>query len=206
MKQATVNELQDDSHSAGQQGVWVPALRVFLLLSVLLGLLYPLAVTGLAQLLMPEKANGSLLLKDGKVVGSALIGQQFSKPGQFWGRPSATGGTPYNGTGSGGSNLGPSNPALQKAVAERIAALKAAGPVPAGAVPLDLVTASASGLDPDISMAAALYQLPRISQALGISEARLRTLVNAHAETAWFGNSDSARVNVLALNLALPVH
>lgn len=185
-------------------GVLWPALKVLVVLSVVLGLLYPLAVTGLAQLLMPAAANGSLVEQDGKVVGSALIGQAFDQPGVFWGRPSATADSPYNGAGSGGSNLGPSNPALAKAVAERIAALKAAGPVPAGPVPLDLVTASGSGLDPHISLAAALYQVPRVAAARGLPVASVRELVLAQAESAWFGGKDGARVNVLQLNLALP--
>ena len=185
-------------------GVVLPAVRLLVILSVVLGLGYPLLVTGVSQLLMPEKANGSLIVQDGKVVGSALIGQSFTKPGEFWGRPSATGGTPYNGAGSGGSNLGPSHPALQKAVAERIAALKAAGPVPSGPVPADLVTASSSGLDPHISLAAALYQVPRIAKARQMDAAALNKLVLQQAEFAWFGDEKTARVNVLQLNLALP--
>lgn len=188
---------------ARSSSVLWPSLRLLVLLSVVLGLGYPLAVTGLAQLLMPAAANGSLIQQNGKTVGSALIGQSFNKPGEFWGRPSATGGSAYNAAGSGGSNLGPSNPALAKAVAERIAALKAVGPVPAGAVPADLVTASASGLDPHISLAAALYQVPRIAKATGRSESQLRALVMSSVQTSWFGNADSSYVNVLALNLAL---
>ncbi|MEQ6292225.1 potassium-transporting ATPase subunit KdpC [Vogesella sp. GCM10023246] len=183
-------------------GLWGPAARLLLGLSLLLGIAYPLAVTGVAQVLMPHAANGSLIVRDGKVLGSALIGQDFHKAGEFWGRPSATGGSAYNGAGSGGSNLGPSNPALRKVVAERIAVLKAAGPVPAGAIPQDLVTASGSGLDPHISLAAALYQLPRVAQQRKLSEAKLRALIDAHTEHGWFG--DNARVNVLRLNMDLP--
>lgn len=191
----------ESSQRQARAGLWGPAARVLLGLSLVLGIAYPLAVTGVAQLLMPHAANGSLLFKDGKVVGSALIGQDFHQPGTFWGRPSATGGGAYNGAGSGGSNLGPSNPALQKAVAERIAALKAAGPVPPGPIPQDLVTASGSGLDPHISLAAALYQLPRVAAQRHIDPAKLRALIAAHTEHGWFG--DNARVNVLQLNMAL---
>ena len=183
-------------------GAWGPAARMLLGLSLLLGIAYPLAVTGVAQVLMPHAANGSLIVKDGKTVGSALIGQNFHRADEFWSRPSATGGSAYNGAGSGGSNLGPSNPALHKVVAERIAALKAAGPVPVGPVPQDLVTASASGLDPHISLAAALYQIPRVAQQRKLDAARLRALIDAHTEHGWFG--DNARVNVLQLNMALP--
>lgn len=185
-----------------RSGVWLSAMRLLLTLSVVLGLGYPLVVTGIAQWLFPQQAHGSLLQKNGKVVGSELIGQNFHQADEFWGRPSATGGNPYNGTGSGGSNLGPSNPALQKVVAERIAALKAAGPVPLGPVPQDLVTASASGLDPHISLAAALYQLPRVAQARKLEIGSLRAIIDAHTESDWFG--DNARVNVLKLNRALP--
>lgn len=190
------------SHSQAAQpaasALWWPAVRLLLGLTLLLGLVYPLAVTGLAQWLFPVQAQGSLLQQQGRVVGSALIGQAFSKPGEFWGRPSATASTPYNGAGSGGSNLGPANPALAKAVAERIAALKAAGPVPA-----DLVTASASGLDPHISLAAALYQVPRVAAARQLDAGKLAQLVRQQAQQAWFGSDATARVNVLQLNLAL---
>lgn len=191
----------EHSQPRERAGLWGPAMRVLLGLSLLLGLAYPLVVTGVAQVLMPHAANGSLIVKDGKVVGSALIGQDFHQSGEFWGRPSATAGNAYNGAGSGGSNLGPSNPALQKAVAERIAALKAAGPVPPGPIPQDLVTASGSGLDPHISLAAALYQLPRVAAQRHIDPARLRALIAAHTERSWFG--DNARVNVLQLNMDL---
>ena len=181
-----------------------PALTLLLFLTLLLGLLYPLAVTGLAQLLLPAKANGSLLRDSkGKVIGSALIGQAFRGRGEFWSRPSATAGSAYNGAASGGSNLGPSNPALQQAVAARIAALRAAHPGQHGPVPLDLVTASASGLDPHISLAAARYQAPRVARELGRPLAQVEALIAAQREQGWFGSAEQARVNVLQLNLAL---
>lgn len=190
-----------DTHAAkpAASALWWPAARLLLGLTLLLGLVYPLAVTGLAQWLFPAQAQGSLLQQQGRTVGSALIGQAFSKPGEFWGRPSATASTPYNGAGSGGSNLGPANPAL----AERIAALKAAGPLPVGPVPADLVTASASGLDPHISLAAALYQVPRVAAARQLDAGKLEQLVRQQAQQAWFGSDATARVNVLQLNLAL---
>lgn len=202
IKDFVLPQAQEETRSS----VLFTALKMVVGLSVVLGLVYPLAVTGLAQLLMPARANGSLLEQSGKVVGSELIGQSFDQPGQFWSRPSATAESPYNGAGSGGSNLGPSNPALAKAVAERIAAIRAAGPTPAGPVPLDLVTASGSGLDPHISLAAALYQVPRVAWQRGLAPASLRELVMAQAETGWFVGKDDARVNVLKLNLALPSH
>lgn len=181
-----------------------PALTLLLFLTLLLGLLYPLAVTGLAQLLLPAQANGSLLRDSkGKVIGSALIGQAFHGRGEFWSRPSATAGSAYNGAASGGSNLGPSNPALQQAVAARIAALRAAHPGQHGPVPLDLVTASASGLDPHISLAAALYQAPRVARELKRPLPQVEALIAAQREQGWFGSAEQARVNVLQLNLAL---
>ncbi|MDC7715403.1 potassium-transporting ATPase subunit KdpC [Vogesella sp. LYT5W] len=181
-----------------------PALTLLLFLILVLGLLYPLAVTGLAQLLLPAQANGSLLRDNhGRVIGSALIGQAFHSRGEFWSRPSATAGSAYNGGASGGSNLGPSNPALTKVVAERIAALRAAHPEQRGPVPLDLVTASASGLDPHISLAAALYQAPRVARELKRPLPQVEALIAAQREQGWFGNAQQARVNVLQLNLAL---
>lgn len=181
-----------------------PALTLLLFLTLLLGLVYPLAVTGLAQLLLPAQANGSLLHDtNGKVIGSALIGQAFHGRGEFWSRPSATAGSAYNGAASGGSNLGPSNPALQQAVSARIAALRAAHPGQHGPVPLDLVTASASGLDPHISLAAALYQAPRVARELKRPLPQVEALIAAQREQGWFGSAEQARVNVLQLNLAL---
>ncbi len=180
-----------------------PALVLFLALSVVTGLVYPLAVTGIAQVAFPDKANGSLVTQDGKVVGSALIGQSFSDPKHFWSRPSATSPMPYNAANSAGSNQGPLNPALADAVKARVAALRAADPGNDKPVPVDLVTASASGLDPHISRAAADYQLARVAKARGMAEADVRRLVDAHTEWPWLGFLGEARVNVLALNLAL---
>ena len=180
-----------------------PALVLFLLLSLITGLAYPLLVTGIAQLAFPAQANGSLIVKDGKAVGSALIGQPFSDPKHFWSRPSATSPMPYNAANSAGSNLGPSNPALAEAVKARIDALRAADPGNPLPVPVDLVTASASGLDPHISRAAADYQLARVARATGLPEAAVRELVERHTQGAWLGFIGEARVNVLQLNLAL---
>ena len=180
-----------------------PALAVFAALTLLCGLAYPLAVTGLAQLIMPRQANGSLVEHDGKVVGSQLIGQSFTSPRYFWGRPSATAPTPNNAAGSSGANQGPSNPALKEAVAGRIAALRAADPNNRDAIPVDLVTASASGLDPHISPAAALYQIDRVARTRGAPRAALEDLVGRHTGQPLLGIFGEARVNVLALNLAL---
>lgn len=180
-----------------------PALALLILLTVLTGLVYPLAVTGLAQLMFPRQANGSLLERDGKPVGSALIGQQFTEPKYFWGRPSATTPQAYNGTGSNGSNLGPTNPALADAARQRIAALRAVDPGNAAPVPVDLVTASGSGLDPEISPAAAQYQLARVARARGLPPAEVQVLVARYTHGRQFGVLGEPRVNVLQLNLAL---
>jgi potassium-transporting ATPase KdpC subunit len=180
-----------------------PALMLLLVLTVLTGVAYPLGVTLLAQLLMPSQANGSLVMRGGQVVGSGLIGQSFSDPGHFWSRPSATGPQPYNGMASGGSNLGPLNPALTDAVRERIAALQAADPGNPAAVPVDLVTASASGLDPHISIAAAQYQAARVARVRGLAPSRVRALIAAHTEGRLFGLLGEPRINVFELNLAL---
>lgn len=180
-----------------------PALVLFAVLSLVTGLAYPLAVTGLAQVLSPDQANGSLVKAKGVVVGSSLIGQPFSQPGHFWSRPSATAPDPYNAAASSGSNLGPSNPALAEAVAARIAALRAADPGNHSAVPVDLVTASASGLDPHISRAAADYQVNRVARALGLPPQRVQALVAEHTEGTLLGFLGEPRVNVLRLNLAL---
>jgi len=181
-----------------------PALAVFVILSAITGLAYPLATTGVARLLFPHQASGSLIERDGKVIGSELIGQAFSSPGYFWGRPSATSPMPYNAAASSGSNLGPTNSDLTQAVEDRIAALKAADPDNAAPVPQDLVTASASGLDPDISPAAANYQIHRVAQARKLPEDAVRNLVQEHAEPgAWMGLIGDPKVNVLELNLAL---
>lgn len=179
-----------------------PALSLFVLLSLVTGLAYPLAVTGVARVLFPLQAAGSLVQHEGRAVGSSLIGQGFVKPGYFWSRPSATS-PAYNAAGSSGSNLGPLNPALKEAVAQRIAALKKAGPVGEGPVPADLVTASASGLDPHISPAAAAWQIPRVAQARGLTADHVRELVRRHTEDRQLGFLGEPRVDVLALNLAL---
>lgn len=180
-----------------------PALSLFILLTLITGLAYPLAVTGLAQLLFPAQANGSLVKVGGVVVGSALIGQPFSQPGHFWSRPSATAPDAYNAAASSGSNLGPGNPALAGAVAARIAALRAADPGNTAPVPVDLVTASASGLDPHISAAAADYQVSRVARARGLPAAQVRALVAQYTQGRLLGFLGEPRVNVLKLNLAL---
>ncbi len=180
-----------------------PAVVSFLLLSLLTGVVYPLLITGIAQLVFPDLANGSLILRDGNVTGSSLIGQPFEDPKYFWARPSATSPFPNNAASSNGSNLGPSNPALTKAVEERIAALRAADPDNSAPVPIDLVTASASGLDPHISPAAAEYQIRRVAKARGMDESKLRQLVARHTEGRTFGLIGEPRVNVLELNLDL---
>jgi len=181
-----------------------PALVLFFALSVIVGLAYPLAVTGVAQTVFPRQANGSLVLgADGKPVGSELIGQLYADPKNFWGRPSATGDKPYNGLASGGSNQGPLNPALRDAVAERVKALREADPQQQAQVPIDLVTASASGLDPHISPAAARYQVPRIAKARSIPPEVLEALIVRHTDEPLLGFLGEARVNVLELNLAL---
>ncbi len=180
-----------------------PALSLFVLLSVLTGLAYPLAVTGVSQLLFAHTANGSILAVNGKPVGSALIGQSFTGAQYFWGRPSATGPQPYNGAASSGSNQGPLNPALTDAVKTRMAALRAADPGNDQPVPVDLVTASGSGLDPDISLAAARYQVARVAKARSLPAETVQALIEHHAERPWLGIFGEPRVNVLRLNLAL---
>lgn len=183
--------------------IWRPALVLFAVLSLLTGLAYPLVVTGAAQLLFPHQAGGSLVLRDGKPVGSELIGQAFSQPRYFWSRSSATGPMAYNAGASSGSNLGPTSPALADAVKSRIEALRAADPGNSAPVPVDLVTASASGLDPHLSRAAVDYQLPRVARERGLPEAQLRALVEQSTERPLLGFLGEVRVNVLALNLAL---
>ena len=180
-----------------------PALMALLIFTILTGLVYPLIVTGIAQLVFPRQADGSLILVNGRAAGSSLIGQQFTDPKYFWGRLSATGPYPYNAAASSGSNLGPTNPALMDEVKGRIAALKAADPGNTLPVPVDLVTSSGSGLDPDISVAAALYQLPRVARLRGLSESTVRGLVDKYTQGRTFGFLGEPRVNVLELNLAL---
>ena len=180
-----------------------PALILFVLLSVITGIAYPLAVYGIAQTAFPRQANGSLVVRDGKPVGSALIGQNFDAPKYFWGRPSATGPMPYNADASSGSNLGPSNPALVDAVKQRIAALRAADPDTHAPIPSELVMASASGLDPDISPAAARWQAARVAKARGLPLAQVDALIASHTRGPSLGLFGEPRVNVLALNMAL---
>ncbi len=180
-----------------------PALALFVLLSAITGVVYPLAVTGVAKLAFPHQAAGSLIERDGKLVGSSLIGQNFTDPKYFWGRLSATTPMPYNGAGSGGSNLGPLNPALIDAVKSRIDALKAADPGNTAPVPVDLVTASGSGLDPHISVAASEYQAARVARVRGLAPEVVQAAIARHTEGRWLGLLGEPRVNVLELNLDL---
>ena len=180
-----------------------PALSVFVLLTIVAGVAYPLLVTGVAQAAFPHAANGSIVTVDGKAVGSSLIGQSFGEPKYFWSRPSATLPMVNNGIASGGSNLNANNPALLDAVKGRIEALRAADPGNTAPVPVDLVTASGSGLDPEISLAAAIYQAPRIAKARGIEAAAVQALIGQQTEGRWLGIVGEPRVNVLLMNLAL---
>lgn len=180
-----------------------PALALLFGLTLVTGAMYPLVVTGFAQLLFPAKAMGSLIIDGDRAVGSSLIGQSFADPKYFWSRPSATSPFANNGESSGGSNLGPLNPALADAVKQRIDALRAADPGNTQPVPIDLVTTSASGLDPHISVAAAEYQLARVARVRGIEVGKLKELLAAHAEGRLLGFLGEPRVNVLELNLAL---
>ena len=180
-----------------------PVLIVFLLLTVVTGVVYPLLVTGIAQLAFPEKANGSLIRSEGGYAGSELVGQPFDDPKYFWGRLSATPDFPYNAASSSGSNLGPSNPALAEAVKTRVAALQKADPGNTSSLPIDLVTSSGSGLDPHLSPAAVFYQVPRVARARGLSEDRVRQLVGRFVEPRQWGFFGEPRVNVLKLNLSL---
>jgi K+-transporting ATPase ATPase C chain len=172
-------------------------------LTVLTGIIYPLAVTEISQAVFPARANGSIIMKDGKPVGSALLGQQFDGPEYFWGRPSATAPYPYNGGASSGSNLGPNNPVLFEEVQSRVNALHAADPGNHAPIPVDLVTSSGSGLDPDISPAAALYQAGRVARARGLSRAQVVSLIRANTTGRFLGLFGEPAVNVLKLNLAL---
>jgi K+-transporting ATPase ATPase C chain len=177
-----------------------PAVTLLALLTVITGVIYPLTVTGLAQALFPHRANGNLIVVDGKIYGSELVGQQFDDPKYFWGRPSAAN---YDASASSGSTYGPMNPSLEEVVQARIDALKAADPNNPLPIPVDLVTASASGLDPHISVASALYQVRRVASARGWSEADLISLVEKYTEGRQFGILGEPRVNILLLNLAL---
>lgn len=180
-----------------------PAVLLLVLFTIVTGLVYPAVVTGIAQLAMPAKANGSLIESGGKPIGSALIGQPFSDPKHFWSRPSATSPYPYNASSSSGSNQGPTNPALIDAVKDRVKALRDADRGNQAPVPVDLVTASASGLDPHISLAAAEYQVPRVARARGLAPDRVRALVAQHTQGRELGFLGEPVVNVLELNLAL---
>lgn len=179
------------------------SLLMLLVLTLITGVAYPLLVTGIAQLVFPKQANGSLIYQDGKLVGSELIGQPFDDPKYFWSRLSATGPFPYNTAASSGSNLGPTNVALVKAVEARVQALLQADPNNTQPIPVDLVTASGSGLDPHISPAAAFYQVPRVARVRNLTEATVRQLVEKHIEGRQLGFLGEPRVNVLKLNLAL---
>ncbi len=185
------------------KGQLKPAFIVFGLLTIITGLIYPFVMTGLAQVLFPSQADGSLIQKNGKVIGSSLIGQSYDDPKYFWGRLSATSPYPYNASASSGSNLGPTNPALIQEVRARIDALQKADPGNTQPIPVDLVTSSGSGLDPDISPAAAYYQAPRIARLRGLSESQVRELVSSHIQGRQLGILGEPRVNVLELNLAL---
>ena len=180
-----------------------PAISLFVLLSIVTGVFYPLLVTGVARLAFPAAASGSLIVREGKPIGSELIGQNFTEPKYFWGRPSATAPQPYNAAASSGSNLGPLNPALAAAVKARIEALRAADPGNPQPVPIDLVTASASGLDPHISPAAADYQVERVARSRQLDPQAVRQLIAQHSEGPDLGVFGEPRVHVLRLNLAL---
>lgn len=180
-----------------------PLMVLFAVLTLVTGVVYPLLVTGAAQAIYPAQAAGSLILRDGKPVGSALIGQSFSDPGHFWGRPSATSPMPNNASASGGSNLGPLNPALTDAIKSRVEALRAAEPGNSASVPVDLVTTSASGLDPHISPAAAYYQVGRVAKARGLRTEQVKALVDANTESPLLSILGEKQVHVLNLNLAL---
>ena len=179
------------------------AVSLLVAMTILLGIAYPLFIEGIAKLAFPRQAEGSLIHQDGKLIGSTLIGQSFSDPKYFWGRPSATSPQPYNGSASGASNLGPLNPALLDAVKANAKALHDADPDNLQPIPVDLVTASGSGLDPEISIAAAQYQAARVARARHLAVERVEGLINAHQDGRLFGFIGERRVNVLTLNLAL---
>ena len=195
--------MNPSASSPRQGGILRPALVVFAALSLVTGLAYPFLTSGIAAAVFPHEAAGSLIQQGDRLVGSELIGQEFSSPGYFWGRPSATAPMPYNAAGSGGSNLGPRNPALAEAIQARIAALKAADPGNPLPVPTELLTASGSGLDPHISPAAAAYQAARVARARQLPREQVDALVRDHTDTPWLGLLGDPTVNVLTLNLAL---
>ena len=197
------NNIVNGNGNGSEGGIVRPALVLFVLLSALTGLIYPMAVTGVAKTAFPAQADGSLIVLDGTVVGSKLIGQNFSDPKHFWSRPSATAPQPYNASASGGSNQGPLNPALADAVKARVEALRAADPDNTAPVPVDLVTASASGLDPDISPAAAQYQAARVARVRGMPLSEVQSLIDRNTQKPLLGFLGESRVNVLALNIAL---
>jgi K+-transporting ATPase ATPase C chain len=180
-----------------------PAIVSIAIFTLLTGILFPLFITGIAQAFFPHQANGSLIVNNGRVIGSQLIGQQFDDPRYFWGRLSATSPYPYNAASSSGSNLGPTNPALIAEVKTRIADLRAADPSNTAPIPADLVTSSGSGLDPDISVSAAQYQIPRVAKARDLSEDVIRALVDQYIQGRQFGIFGEPHMNVLELNLAL---
>ncbi|MBX3003459.1 MAG: potassium-transporting ATPase subunit KdpC [Anaerolineales bacterium] len=188
------------------RSVFFPAFVLLVLFTLVTGVFYPVLVTGIAKLAFPNQANGSLLEQDGELLGSRLIGQPFTDPAYFWSRPSATGPFAYNAAASSGSNLGPSTQALYDAITDRVAALRAADPGNLAPVPVDLVTASASGLDPHISPQAAYYQAARVARLRGLSEEAVRNLILEHTERPWLGFWGQARVNVLELNVALDAY
>ena len=181
----------------------IQSIRALIVFTVIVGVAYPLLVTGIAQVAFPRQANGSLIEKDGKVLGSSLIGQPFSDAKYFWSRASATSPMPYNGGSSSGSNQGPTNPALKEAVEGRVKALRGAGGDPSKPIPVDLVTASGSGLDPHISPAAAEYQVARVAKVRSLPETKVQELVAQYTEGRQLGFLGEPRVNVLSLNLAL---
>ncbi|MGO8856636.1 MAG: potassium-transporting ATPase subunit KdpC [Steroidobacteraceae bacterium] len=180
-----------------------PAVSLLVLMTILLGIVYPLLITGVAKVTFPRQAEGSLIYQDGKLIGSTLIGQSFTDPKYFWGRPSATTPQPYNGVASSGSNLGPLNPALLDAVKANAKALHDADPDNRQPIPVDLVTASASGLDPEISTAGALFQAARVARARNLPLAQVEALIKAHEQGRLFGLIGERRINILELNLAL---
>jgi K+-transporting ATPase ATPase C chain len=183
-----------------------PAIIAFIILSVITGIAYPLFVTGVARVFFHDKSSGSLIYRDGKLIGSSLIGQSFEDPGYFWGRLSGTSPVAFNAAASSGSNVGPMNPALVEAVNIRINALKSADPGNANLIPIDLVTSSASGLDPHISLAAAYYQVPRIARVRGFPQEVVKTIISVHSKDRFWGVLGEPVVNVLELNLAIDAH